>query len=517
LNYLGERLKILKKASQHVCERLVKSRRDIVAVFVVGSVARGDIHEASDVDMCILVSGEDKPKRESIQKLGCKVDITYVPLRLWMERLRRDVGSMWEINASSILDSIILYDPTGLVQRIKQELSVYPKGERKENILHHLHMMGWYENAVKHHYLRKNYDVESIFSKLFAIEALRILFPLNCVYLRGDKYLFEQVKDLDRGCPNTIMAVISLIDGTSYLLYYLAFMTKSIIWLLTGVIIERVSFGLYPVYAVYEYEAYPREIREKAYVYHNVLPLASQAITYPLIGYVLSVFWPTWEAMLAGLLAVALLSYLSALLPLRWLPRLGGARPLREEEGSRGEIPRDFYPVAMALVLLGLANAIAPPLILVNLFKEVLGGGLFGVSLYEAVAALAVVTLSLPLLKVRKEWGKYMVTLGLGLICTSDIILVCAKTLELALVSAFLASAGYAVMNPFFMDILFLRIPEDKKGTLLGGIAGVRRIIAIASPAIADLLAETLFPAAPYLASAAAIAASILLILYAIR
>ena len=45
-------------------------------------------------------------------------------------------------------------------------------------------------------YLKGNYDIESIFSKLFTIEALRILFPLNRVYLKGDKYLFEQVKNL---------------------------------------------------------------------------------------------------------------------------------------------------------------------------------------------------------------------------------------------------------------------------------------------------------------------------------
>lgn len=322
---------------------------------------------------------------------------------------------------------------------------------------------------------------------------------------------------LDRGCPNIIMAVISLIDGTSYLLYYLAFTTRSVAWLLAGVIVERVSFGLYPVYAVYEYEAYPEEIREKAYVYHNVLPLASQAVTYPLVGYALGVLWPTRDAMLAGLLVVALFSYLSALLPLRWLPRLSGTRPLRGKEGSGSWIPRGFYPVAMALVLLGFATAIAPPLILVNLFKEVLGGGLFGVSLYEAVAALTVVAFSLPLLKVRKEWGGYMVALGLGLACISDIVLACARTLELTLVSAFLASAGYAIMDPFFMDILFSRIPEEKKGTLLGGIAGVRRLINIVAPAIAGLLAEALFPAAPYLVSAAAIAVSALLTLYATR
>ena len=124
---------------------------------------------------------------------------------------------------------------------------------------------------------------------------------------------------------------------------------------------------------------------------------------------------------------------------------------------------------------------------------------------------------SLPLLRVRKELGRYMVVLGLSPICASDIALVCGRTLGLALAAAFLASAGYAVMDPFLMDILFSRIPKEKKGTLLGGIAGIRRIIAIASPAIAGLLAEALFPAAPYLVSAVAIAASILLILHATK
>ena len=193
---LSEKLKILREIIRQVCDELIKSRQDIVAVFVVGSVARGNIHEMSDVDMCVLVKEGNEPKREIIQKSNCSIDIVYVPLRLWKERLQRDIGSMWEINVSNVLDSIVLYDPTGLIKRIKRELSEYPEEKRRENILHHFHMVGWYENAVKYHYLKGNYDIESIFSKLFAIEALRILFPLNRVYLKGDKYLFEQVKSL---------------------------------------------------------------------------------------------------------------------------------------------------------------------------------------------------------------------------------------------------------------------------------------------------------------------------------
>ncbi|RLE81933.1 MAG: hypothetical protein DRJ52_03155 [Thermoprotei archaeon] len=193
---LSRRLHVLREAARSFCSRLVESRRDVVAVFVVGSVARGSIHEESDVDVCVLVNVGDMPRRELVRELGCEIDVVYVPLAMWEERLRREVGSMWEINVSNILDSLVLYDPYGLIERIKRELKVYPEEKRRENILYHFHLMGWHENSVKYHYSVKKYDIESIFSKLFVVEALRILFPLNSVYLKGDKYLFDQVNSL---------------------------------------------------------------------------------------------------------------------------------------------------------------------------------------------------------------------------------------------------------------------------------------------------------------------------------
>ena len=71
--------------------------------------------------------------------------------------------------------------------------------------------MGWFENAIEYHYLKKSYDIESVFSKMFAMEALRILFPLNRVYLKGDKYIFEQVKDLREKPPDFLEKCLSLL------------------------------------------------------------------------------------------------------------------------------------------------------------------------------------------------------------------------------------------------------------------------------------------------------------------
>ena len=350
----------------------------------------------------------------------------------------------------------------------------------------------------------------------FRVSEAGLIFTLASLVSTGLNFIVGRW--LDKGTPNIIMAIISLVDGTSYLLYYLAFTVKNVACILLGAVIERLSFGLYPVYAVYEYEAYPEEFREKAYVYHNVLPLFSQAVTYPVIGYVLGVLVPTYEAMLAGLLFATIFSFITTLLPLKWLPMIKGSRPLKEEEeGEGGNIPLEFYPVALVLILLGLAYSIAPPLILVNLFKQVLGGGLFEISLYETVAAVTTVIISLPLLNVKKERGRFMVVLGLLLTGLSSLLLAFAGNIGVALVSAFLASAGYAIMDPFYMDILFSKIPEDKKGTILGGIAGIRRILTIFSPALAGFLADYLSPSTPYLMSTILTLTCIPLILYSTR
>ncbi|RLF19658.1 MAG: hypothetical protein DRZ82_04945 [Thermoprotei archaeon] len=317
---------------------------------------------------------------------------------------------------------------------------------------------------------------------------------------------------LDRGCPNILMAIISVLDGFSYLLYYFGFMLRNVSLILAGITVERISFGLYPVYAVYEYEVYPEEIREKAYVYHNVLPFLSQAITYPVIGYVLGVLLPDIRTLINFLLLTAFISFLYALIPIYWLPKAGRSVSFSKRERTICKIPTGLYLIVLVLILIGLSTMLAPPLILVNLFKEVMGGGLFELSIYDAISAMTIIVFSLPLLKVRKERGFLMVILGLFLLCSSNITLAFTKAISFALLASFLASAGYAIMDPFLMDILFSHIPRDRKGTVLGSIAGIRRLLGIISPAIAGILAEKFFPGAPYIISSFLVLISIVII-----
>lgn len=75
--------------------------------------------------------------------------------------------------------------------------------------------MASHSEAVGYHYMNKGYDIESIFSKLYAMEALKILFPLNRVYLNDHKHIFEQLAELREKPPDYLQRCLSLLRSKS--------------------------------------------------------------------------------------------------------------------------------------------------------------------------------------------------------------------------------------------------------------------------------------------------------------
>ena len=98
---LRSRLEVLREASRLASKRVLENRSDVIAVYVVGSVARGNIHEKSDVDIMVLIEQGDDFEGESLEVSSCSVDISYVPLRLWKEELYERCGSAWEVEVAS--------------------------------------------------------------------------------------------------------------------------------------------------------------------------------------------------------------------------------------------------------------------------------------------------------------------------------------------------------------------------------------------------------------------------------
>ncbi len=318
-------------------------------------------------------------------------------------------------------------------------------------------------------------------------------------------------KLLDKNPPNVVMAAISILDFISYSLYFVAFTSHQLLLILAAIAVEYLSYGLYPAYPAYEYEVYSEEMRSKAYIYHYALPYLTQALTYPAIGYILSL---TEEKLEFSILAVALASLFYACIPLTWLPRVEQKVELRKEERKVRGIPRDLIPLALILVLLSTAYSIAPTFVLVNLFIKKFGGGLLQIGIYESIVGFTMSFFMLPLLKVNKKWGKKLAILGIALISIAFAILGFSTNILHVFISAFILSIGESIMTPFYLDALFSRIPEEMKGSILGALAGIRKIVNIGTPLAAGLLAG-ISPSLPYVASSlTVVAVAILFALY---
>jgi len=163
--------------------------------------------------------------------------------------------------------------------------------------------------------------------------------------------------------------------------------------------------------------------------------------------------------------------------------------------------------MALVVIVFGIGFELCQPLIVANLFVEVARNPLLGLALYETFAALPVVVVSPLILRTGKRHGVRILTLGMGLIALADLLLGFSYRVEIALLAAIVASAGYAAMDPFFMDVLFASIPKEYRGTLLGFLSSSRRLIGIAMPAIAGFIAE-INAHLPFILAAIAVASS---------
>ena len=156
--------------------------------------------------------------------------------------------------------------------------------------------------------------------------------------------------------------------------------------------------------------------------------------------------------------------------------------------------------IAITHIIFIFSDLIRPMLVFVNLFIEVYGGGLFEIGIYEAIFAIIFIVSSIPVLRVGKKRRLAMILLGFTLFSLGDITLILSKTIILAFLASIFYSVGGAIMSPYYMDVLFSNIPSEIRGTLLGSLSAIGRILRIVTPTIAGFLA-TLSPQLPYLTS----------------
>jgi hypothetical protein len=126
----------LELAKQYVQEMLEK-RDDIVGAFVVGSVARGDADESSDIDLILVVEEVEEMGRGGIDtwRDGVYIEAGLAPAGKYgnADAVLRDIFA-----AGHLTDALILHDPDGHLARVQQEVQArYMEPEWLGRRVHH--------------------------------------------------------------------------------------------------------------------------------------------------------------------------------------------------------------------------------------------------------------------------------------------------------------------------------------------------------------------------------------------
>jgi predicted nucleotidyltransferase len=192
----------LELAKQYVQE-MIEQRDDIVAAFVVGSVARGDADETSDIDLCLIVEGDGD---QDAQPAGVAAWREGVYIEAWLEQ-KEMFADLHEIvshrfSATYMNDALILYDRTGFLANVQEAVRA---------VFLELSCIG----ARVHPIVRSlREDVVGLKAGLAAGDLLRV-----CRHVRGLSFWLPSVPLLINGItPSSTRALIQL-EGTSPELY----------------------------------------------------------------------------------------------------------------------------------------------------------------------------------------------------------------------------------------------------------------------------------------------------------
>jgi len=297
---------------------------------------------------------------------------------------------------------------------------------------------------------------------------------------------------------NYLIFANCFIYSIALIVYCIGFLYQNVWFILLASIVDDISDIFSPSYLMYEYLAYPEKSRERIYLYHNIVPHISVILTYPLIGYILSI--STHELMVYSLIFFALATLMLSLISLKWLPKVKSSQPRNENFRvvTCKTAKSNILFILTLVILTNLALSLTPIFIITNLFYEIFGGGLFELGIYSAIYSMFSILVLSFILRIKRYSAELFIKLGLLILTLSNVLIYLSRDLSHLFLASILLSIGLNVFQPTYKSILFSRIPTKHRGILLGLISGLDDLIDIASPIIAGLIAS-FNPRAPFI------------------
>jgi predicted nucleotidyltransferase len=168
----------------------LKKRKNVLGIFLAGSFARKETHPLSDVDLYVLV------KRGIKQRLldpWERFRVTYLTEKELKKRFwQRD----WIFSRCLVLSSKILYDPKGILGKIKKEARKYPEEirqfELRANVFHAKYQLSRAKFAFK----KKDFPSAVYFLMRCGEEILFFFYVLNKLFLPSERKIYEERKKI---------------------------------------------------------------------------------------------------------------------------------------------------------------------------------------------------------------------------------------------------------------------------------------------------------------------------------
>jgi len=182
---MDDKIKILKETV-----RKLKERKNVQGIFLAGSYGRKEQHQFSDIDLYVIV---EKPVKKDLKDPWEPLRTIYLTVNQLKKRFRQ---MDWIFSRSLVLSGKILYDPGGLIKKLKKEIKPYPEDirqfELRANVRHAKMQLFRAKYAFK-----KNDFPSTIYFMIKCIEEILFFFyVLNKMDLESERKLLEDRKKI---------------------------------------------------------------------------------------------------------------------------------------------------------------------------------------------------------------------------------------------------------------------------------------------------------------------------------
>ena len=355
-----------------------------------------------------------------------------------------------------------------------------PKNARRYILLHTIGsplMVGDYIVLV--YLILSGYRIISVGALFTVINFLEILLPA-IVGRFFDRKISAKVA----------MSLIYSLEGIAYFLFYLVSDTGGWVFLVLGVFVMKFATIFYPIFPTYEHYVYPEKIREKAMIYHLMVPEYVQIVAFPVFGFFLTYLFPTISAYRDTLLLIGAGSFLMLPYIFYAIEDIREEKIHIEKEKFKFLIPKNFLTLFLIEDALIIAESMLPLITLTYFVIFILKQSFFVLMLLEVINS-AVTILSGHYLKNREVSKRSMLIGGVILFAIVNIFYIIAAwkmSLIFLVIAIILQTLGNIFWFPVHRTMLFNTIPKEKRGAFFGSMSSIFRLSTAAAPFVSVAL-----------------------------